>query len=39
MADIIITDMHMVGFGIDGPHAQIKFSKQETKQRHFRSNF
>ena len=39
IADIIIVDMHRVGVGIDGPYAQIKFLKQETKQRRFRSNF
>ena len=31
--------MHKVGVGTDGPHAQIKFVKQEIKQKPFRSNF
>ena len=31
--------MPKVGVGTDGPHAQIKFFKQEIKQKRFRSNF
>ena len=31
--------MHKVGVGADGPHAQIKFLKQEIKQKRFRNNF
>ena len=31
--------MHKGGVGTDGPHAQIKFLKQEIKQKRFRSNF
>ena len=31
--------MYKVGVGTDGPHAQIKISKQEIKQKRFRSNF
>ena len=31
--------MHKVGVGTDGPHAQVKFLKQEIKQKRFRSNF
>ena len=31
--------MHKVGVGTDGQHAQIKFVKQEIKQKPFRSNF
>ena len=38
-ADIIIADMHHVGVGTDCPHAQIKFLKQEIKQKRFQSNF
>ena len=32
-------DMHKVGVGTDEPHAQIKFVKQEIKQKPFRSSF
>ena len=31
--------MHKGGVGTDGPQAQIKFLKQEIKQKRFRSNF
>ena len=31
--------MHNVGVGTDPPHAQIKFLKQEIKQKRFRSTF
>ena len=31
--------MLKVSVGNDGPHAQIKFLKQEIKQKRFRSNF
>ena len=31
--------MHKVGVGTDEPHAQIKFVKQEIKQKPFRSSF
>ena len=31
--------MYKVGVGTDGPHAQIKFLKQEIKQERFQSKF
>ena len=39
IANIIIADMHQVGVGTDCPHAQIKYLKQEIKQKRFQSNF
>ena len=29
--------MHKVGLGTDGPHAQIKFLKQEIKQKRYQN--